>query len=479
MQHLGESRRGRWALSAALLALALGCGARSALDCFGETCAALEAGGGSGGATASSGGVSGIGGSAGASQRPPGAGLGGSRGGLDPEIPVPPDTPIDSGGSTGEPETGNSSLFCPVGGGVDGGVNVSTYAELERYQNCETIRGDLIVRGADFVDLGPLSNLREVHGSVILNTTGSLRGLSALLSVDSLVIEQFGGRTLTPLSHLAVIRDRLSITGAALLTDLDGLSALETVQSIELINLPALRTLSSLIVPNQLDSFQAIDTPQLTDVSALAPLEEVGALALQNTGLGDLNGLQNLTRATSVALVNDASLGSLSQLERLGSLTLLMLDGVGLSNVNGLEGLGTLENTILQNNPNSNPVLARLPVFSNAEVLQKIYIRDNPQLATGPSFPLATSADFITVSENPSLTQLNGFASLTRARAIEIVRNTALVALDFSQLTSARNVRIKCNTSLDEASLEPLSSVSAQSSITGNLGSLTPCAPDE
>jgi hypothetical protein len=489
------------ALSAWLLApvLALGCGARSAIDCFGETCAALEAGvaGGAGGSGGSRGGAGGGVGSVGS---PPIAALGGTGGGRNPEIPVPDDTPIvRPGNDPVESGTESNSRFCGPGKSstVQASVSVSTYAELERYTECQEIEGDLIIRGADFEDLRPLGALRRVGGSLILNTTGSLRGLGALEEVESLVIEQFRGDTLSPLRRLARVLQQLSITGADRITDLSGLGALVAVQRVELIGDGSLQTLDGLNVPRQLDGLRLLDLPELRNVSALAPLERVDAIEIQNTALSELNGLQNLSEATSLALADNAALGSLSQLGRLGGLSLLFLQGLGVSNANGLEGLKTLENVIIQNNPNlvdvdalgqvqqltelsviSNPVLARLPQFSNAQSLQKVHVRDNALLASGPLFPIATNAEFVVVSENPSLTALNGFASLTSARSIEITDNPALSALDFSQLTSARTVRIYCNISLDEASLEPLRSVSGQAIISGNLGSPTSCESD-
>jgi hypothetical protein len=471
--------------------LALGCGARSGVECLGDTCAALEGIGGAGGVTASAG-RGGSGGTGGASNPPPLA----SQGGRNSEIPVPDDTPIVRPGRDPiEPVPGSPA--CANGGTFNGSVFVSDKAELERYEGCREIEGDLTIRGTDFDDLRPLASLRRVGGALILNTLGTLRGLGALESVDSLVIEQFGGDTLAPLGRLARIRAQLSISGAAQISTLRGLGALESVARIELLGNPALQSLSGLKVPTSLEAFRAIDVPQLTDLTALAPLQVIGTLEVQNTAVTDLSGLQNLREASSLALVDDVALASLSQLVSLDTVRVLFLENLGLVNANGLEHLRVLEDVIIQSNRNlvdvdalgsvqdlvelsviSNPALARLPQFPNVQLLQKLHIRDNSLLATGPAFPSATSAEFVIVAENPSLTQLNGFPSLLTARSIDITDNAALGSVAFSQLTSARTVRILCNAALDEASLEPLRSVASQAIISGNLGSPTACTSE-
>jgi hypothetical protein len=482
--------------------LSAGCGARSGLECFGETCSSLNdnpAGfdpdddfpsAGAGGST-------GRGGSAGIGSGGSGArgGRGGSSGrGGSAVVPeeIPSSTPID----TPAPQVCREGVF-------DGSIDVSSTEQLAGLERCEVIDGDLTIFGVGIADLRPLSRLRTVTRSLnIVSYGGTLDGLEALEAVDSLTLDNTTVLTLEPLRNLRQIGGFTGFADTGVLrlnqnhnlTSLSGLGSLvEEVSSIEISNNGSLTSLVGLNVPGQLQSVSLSGNP-LSDVDGLLSLQLVETLLIEESpSLTSLSGLANLQAVVTLSLVNDVSLSELTL--PVGSIDVLYLDNVGVTSLNGLSNISRIENAVIQRNPNlvdidrlgsletlaelsvlDNPSLVRLPDFVGLTDLQQLHVRGNPLLAAGPGYPLVADAGSLLISENPSLTNLTGFATLQRARTIDISRNANLVEVDLGTLGSVRNVRITCNTALPESPLQTmLSEVAGTIDVWGNQGSATAC----
>lgn len=484
-----------------LAALSLACGARSGLDCLGESCSrlgedddeqqGLDPGGDDDGDDDDDD-APGL--------RPPfGTGSGGQPGRPRPSdddpFPeqIPTDTPIDA----------PSSSFCPSGGTLNGSVDVSDRATLEALRGCSAIEGDLVIFGAGISDLEPLSQLRIIGGELrVTSYPGSLTGLEALESVDALTIQNSSVSTLAPLRNLRRIdgigragSGRIELSQNSGLTSLSGLDSIQEVEALAISENLALTTLAGLNVPAELESVSIRSNPLLTDLAGLANLQRVQAIEIEDSpSLPSLGTLSNLQAAVSMALVNDPNLTDLNL--PIGSINVFYLDNVGVTTLSGLSGVTLVESAVIQNNASlvdidrlgsvdglaelsviSNPNLARLPEFGGIENLRQLHVRNNLSLAAGPAYPRVTEAGTILISENPSLSNLTGFAALQSVRSLDISRNPSLVGVSLPGLLSARNLRIICNTQLPEASVQSeLMDVAGTVDVWGNQGSATPCA---
>jgi hypothetical protein len=477
-------------------ALSLACGARSGLECFGESCA--RPGDGEGGQPA----FEPDDGDDEPTLRPP-SGAGGSSGiGGQPIRPSPPDDePFPEQFPSETPIDRPLSSFCPAGGTLNRSIEVSDGATLEALRGCSVIDGRLTITGTSLSDLAPLSRLRIVTRALrIASYAGTLDGLQGLQSVGTLTIENSSIPTLLPLQNLQQIVGDAASGGALELNqngglfDLAGLGSLQVVAAITISGNPSLVTLAGLSVPAEFESLSILDNPQLIDLTGLENLQLAKTIGIENsTALSNLAALSNLQAAASLALVN---LPAVTTLELpIGSIDVFYLENVGVTNLSGLTGLRVMQSAIIQNNPSlidvdrlgslealqelsviNNSSLVRLPDFAGIFSVEQVYVRNNPVLAVGPSYPLVAEAGTILISENPSLTQLTGFRVLQRVRELDISRNPSLVELDLGTLGSARNMRIICNTALPESSLEALMlNVEGTVDIWGNQGSPTLC----
>ncbi len=486
--------------------LSAGCGARSQLDCLGGECRAFRDGSaepdeglGSGGASGSRGGPVGV------------TGMGG-RGPSPVEMPIAtggrptrPPSSAPNEGSVPPPTVTPRAFRCSAGGSLAGSVEITSRAELESLEGCERIDGDLTIHSLATPNLSPLSRLRVVTGTLSLNMSGSLEGLEALESVNNLILEWLDVTTLEPLGSLTSIGNASGTDSGVLfinnssLRDLTGLGSIQRVNHIGLSDNVRLQTLSGLGVPRHVNEIRLNGNTSLRDISALSPLTSFEVLELTDAAVVSLRGLENVTRASSLVLVDDPVLTDTSGLENLGALQVLFIENVGLTNVAGLSNLRQVKNVVIQGNPvlaeldglaqlqlleelsvSDNPNLSHLPEIAAVTVLQQISVTSNARLETGPRFPGVVTANFVTITQNPQLTEVLGFAALRDTRSVDISRNDSLLAVNLGSLTAALTLRIVCNSSLPEASLAPLLELDfGSANIHGNLGSPVPCSPTE
>jgi hypothetical protein len=477
------------------LVVLAGCGARSAIDCFGETCQAAGAGG-----TSSD-----------------GVGSAGTGGRFDPTVPVDleppgdrPPTPIPPRDDPDEPDTTpdveppRSFTLCELSDTYRGSVTITRAAELATIAGCRGIIGDLLIANFTAENLEPLRSLETVRGALtITGFSGSLEGLNNLESVDSLGLEGIDTPTLSPLRRLSDIGGaragvashvgELYISAAPNLQNLDGLGGIETVGSIALQHNSALESLAGLQVPPTFVRLTLTDNPILRDVADLG-ITALDTLEIEQTGLSSLAGFGSLQEVDTLALINNVFLTSIGELVALQRVRVWYIEQLPLTTLPVFPALNTATQVLVQNNQSlvdvdslasiglisqldviGNPSLLRLPSFPNLTTLQEVHIRDNQSLGSGPDFPNATRAEFISIIENPALPALRGFRTLESVRAVDISKNPLLTEVDFSALLSARTVRINCNVALPDTSLDPLRDVDGQLNFTGNLGSSQPC----
>jgi hypothetical protein len=452
--------------------LAVGCGSRSGLDCFGDTC---QVGG------SSSVGVAGGGGATGEDEDPP-------------PVIIPPREPPGSG-SPSPSRCGASSTFV-------GSVEVNAQSDLERLAGCVVVDGDLQINLFGD-DLSALSELESVTGTLGLSLSGSLEGLENLDQVGNLSLVQLDVPSLRPLADLRTIGDTgrrggrgdLTIQGLQRQRDLDGLGGIESVRRIMIAEAGSLESLDGLAVPAEVNSISVSGSPAIVDISALTPLQVVdGDLSLAYLGITTLTGLHNLEQASNVRLSNLPALSHIRALQNLPEVQTMEVQEVAVRQLDGLETLRSATNIIIISNPNltnigalaslerlsqllisDNPQLRNVPNVPAVDRLQRVEIERNPLLPFIPLFPGVTEIEFLSVIDNASLLSLRGFSGLQRARSIDIRQNPTLEEVPLEALTSARELTISCNAALLESSIEPLRAVSDSASFSGNLGSSAPC----
>ncbi|MEY4545681.1 MAG: hypothetical protein RL685_1876 [Pseudomonadota bacterium] len=373
-------------------------------------------------------------------------------------------------GSGQETTAVGSELIC--GDGTRTGIIVaSRQDQLEALRGCTEINVDLELVGFPGMDLSPLSELRIVRGDLLVgargNITGSpvgtissLAGLEALEQVNNLSLAHLTTADLSALARLRSIRrdplgpqeegGRLSIYDCSVLHDLRGLDSLAEFAELSTQANAQLESLAGLQVPSTLRSVSLVDEPNLKDLGALAPLEEVGELALDGTAVANLDALQ-LSSADRIFLRGNASLEQVD----------------GLSSLRNLRELDVLDNDRLQ----------ELPGFNEVQGVEFVSVVDNAELRSVPSFQSslgATAASFyfsrqpeglvrgqtyygfnlFEVANNPKLLRITPMGASYTSRQVVIHDNASLIEIDFGAVNNLSLLRIHDNATLTRIGLE-------------------------
>jgi hypothetical protein len=332
-------------------------------------------------------------------------------------------------------------------------------ADVDALSGCRELPRHLHIRipedeAATFT-LAPLAELEVVHGLLsIVGPLGSLAGLEALEQVGSLELERLQVPDLIPLRGLRRVEGGLdnadiSIVDCEAITDLAGLDHLTNWSSLALNDLPGLVTLAGLQTPPRLEQVVIMGAPQLSDISALAPVEELRRLALYSTAVARFERFR-LGRAEEIELaLNPAliDLGGLSRLETVGNLVIIQngaLERVELPDLSSYEGISITGNAVLQNVPR---------YFTDTG--------NNALSAGGGLEPLTITSGRVLfeVGDNPQVKSIAmplGFGDLQQ---VAIYRNPSLISLDMGSLYRADNLWIQDNAVLDSVTAPTLERV--------------------
>jgi hypothetical protein len=371
-------------------------------------------------------------------------------------------------------------------------------ADVVALRGCRELPGDLYIRipeseQATFT-LAPLAELEVVHG--VLSIAGpltSLAGLEALEQVGSLQLESLLVSDLIPLRGLRRVQGGLSDAGVFgsvsiqacdELTDLSGLASLTDWRSLFLGNLDALVTLAGLQAPPRLDQLMIMGAPRLSDISALAGVEDLNHLVLSNTAVArfehfELEVAELIELASNPALTD---LDGLDELEIVGNLMIRenpALERVELPELASYEGISITGNAVLQAVP---PYLAERgsAMISPSGDLEPLGIRsgrvlfevgDNPQVKTIALPGYFGDLQQVAIYQNPSLISLD-MTYLSRADNIWIQDNTVLASVAAPALERVDDLAIRNNPAL---SVAPFANVQTFArDVTGNLDELAP-----
>lgn len=399
---------------------------------------------------------------------------------------------VDLGGGSTTRQTLQQGSRCIESPIVQGDALVTTQSDLDALGGCEEIAGDLIIDVFANASLSPLAALRAVGGSLRLGAfpqpagsetwepeqhlalraevdaiiadgyLPSLAGVESLQRVGNLEIHYVDAPSLTTFEsltsvnthHDSALAGRLIIQDCALV-NLDGLENVSGISDVILVDNPALEDIGSLTLSPSLMNVNILNSPQLTELSALAPITRLNTLYLVNLGIVNLDDLTNLSQVEIA--INLQENPKLANADRLGQLYF-----IGDLSVTG------------------NPVLATLPPLANLSTINSLTILDNAELTTiaidlparpeeysVQGTPIPGMTHFYDIGDNPKLEIISLAKGLERAQHVAIYDNPALSRIDLGTLTSLDRLSIDDNASLTTVQLGALTTVDSLS-VTNN-----------
>jgi len=274
-------------------------------------------------------------------------------------------------------------------------ITFSSQQELNdfavNYPNCTQINGINISVGtsdspSDISDLSPLNQIIILPNVTIQNNPllTNLNGLDNLLFVaNDLVIEN--NPMLTDLNVLSNVigMGSLEIIDNPALSTLTGIGPLSELSVLIVRNNPLLADLQNFVNTERLNSLYIINNAALNDLSGLDSLRFVGSGVFQNNdALSSLNGLQNISNISSILkITSNQSLTDLSDLQNIVNINRLeIVSNQNLTSLSDLENLSTVEEIIIDENNILNDISGLGNIDHNE--LDSLRITNNPQLST-------------------------------------------------------------------------------------------------
>jgi hypothetical protein len=303
-----------------------------------------------------------------------------------------------------------------------------------------------------------LSELRELDKLVLSNlpSLGSLDGLQNIEQITAeLSITNCDG--LQDLTGLGSIAPLLTISENDELTSLTGRAERGAPSAITVSMNPKLEGLSGLLTAEteRLESLMLMALPQLTSLSGLSQLREIGDFTIYHcTALTNVDGLENLHVLSALTMVNAPhvqNLNGLANLERADAS--LYLNNV--PQLTTLQGLAKLEQT-------KNLLINGLSSLKDLRGLEGIREIDGFEIAANAALESFTGLENLTranntilIANNMALSSLDGLSGLSSVQAFYVSANMSLSSLrGLGALATANTLAIQGNRSLPECEVE-------------------------
>lgn len=372
-----------------------------------------------------------------------------------------------------EPVGEETASPCDVSIGASGTLLVETQADVDALNGCRELPGSLFIdlpEGAESLSLAPLAELEAVRGVLAIEgPITSLAGLEALEQVSGLSLQGLLVSDLTPLRGLRTmlrqpdyrrIGGAISIAGCHQLVDLQGLENLTVWDSLSITDMSGLVTLAGLQAPSRADSIEVSFAPQLSDVSALARVEEVGTFLLAATAVEGLDGFL-LQVADSVQIGANPTLASLDGLSRLMTVGILGIGDndallrVELPALDDFESITIVDNAVLEAVPQ---YTASSGTFVPPAVTPYRGSFVPPAAGVDPTYFRLLRSSF-EVGGNPQLKSVVLPTTFSDIEQVAIYDNASLALLDLGYLRRSDGLAIQDNAVLDTASAPALERV--------------------
>jgi hypothetical protein len=371
-------------------------------------------------------------------------------------------------------------------------ITLSTQALVDAF-NWTQVNGTITITGSGITNLNGLSELTKCQSLVISNNPGltNIIGLANLGEVEhNLTIRQnsiltniTGFSSLTTVGQLNV--DALTIDNNDNLLNVDGLFSLNFATKLIISGNAKLANLNGLSALTSVEHFFIIsDNPLLMSLAGLSHLSSIsstsGNLTIDNNdALTNVNGLSGLTYAAGLIIENNSALSNLDALSHLtqvqfGGLTIDNNDA--LTNIDGLNGITLLfGDLIVTNNQALLNVdgLSHIGGLNNLDARHNLEIKDNPSLTNvdGLSSVVGVRDGDLAIQNNDALTNIDGLSKLTLVGEVLIISdNLLLTNVDgLSHLEAVGGMTIDHNSALTNLDgLSALKTVIRQLSIQFN-----------
>ena len=289
-----------------------------------------------------------------------------------------------------------------------GDLTFSSQAEVNAFPaNCAIINGNLIINGDDITDLSNLLSIQQVTGSVIIGDT-----VQGVVGNDLLT-------NLEGLNNIETIDSNLIICQNPVLESLSGFSSLAEVGGdIVVKNCDSLDSFTLIVLNGVGGNITLSGLPLLVEVGPFNFTQHNGSIVIDGTGLVGLGGfsgllgiggdlfIQNNPNLTELNLQNLIDLGGCLHIIN----NVLVVDLSGLGNIQTIGGdIRIIDNDLIQNVDDlgsltsingslvisENDLLANLDSLANLlQVLDSLVVTNNPNLsACCGLFPLLSGAN--------------------------------------------------------------------------------------
>lgn len=345
----------------------------------------------------------------------------------------------------------------------------------------------LAAQDAELLANGWLASLAGLEG---LERVGALflegTSVSDLSALEQLRV--IGGQVARTGNVLSLETGSLSLIANRSLVDLQGLESVRGVDALLIVDSPSLQSLSGIVLEPELTAVNLSDAPELVDLSALSPLVNVISLTLSGLGVADLSALSSLQTAELIgihgnpALVDASGLATLvraasvafsqnAALRRLPSFgqwffvpdELLILDNPVLETV-ALDFGGFPATRLVDGSEHVVPTNV-VEIRGNAG-LSSVSIPAHPAREDGAANGGLTSVDFFLLSDNPSLSSVD-FGGLRRAGVLSIANHASLDSVTLGSLARVEELLVTNNPQLSAAVFDGVATF--ERTLSGNL----------
>jgi hypothetical protein len=297
------------------------------------------------------------------------------------------------------------------------------------------------------IDQAPLTTL----------TLGALSQVGGEVWIKKTQLSTLSLPMLSSMGFRAYIYDHPNLTSLTM-------PALQSVGTLEVMDMPQLivldlRALTSAAgfalarAPQLAQSqFQIGTLTQLSDrlvlsglpwanVQSFEPLQSVGLLSISEfTQLANLSAFNNLTTATSVWILNNPALTSISGFPQLGPAIqrLEISQNAQLASITGFASLTQITDRLmlLANG------FAQLNAFPNLQTINYVVIEDSPNLTSVSGFGALTTGGSFYFTRDPELVSISGFGSLQTLSSLQATQNAKLASIAMPALRSTLSVNV-------------------------------------
>ncbi|CAL2082421.1 exported hypothetical protein [Tenacibaculum sp. 190524A05c] len=341
-------------------------------------------------------------------------------------------------------------------------VGYNNLTDLQGLHNLITVK-NLTITEPNLPNLNDLDKLRTVDRLIVQSNSiiTSLEGLENITSVDEILFSDL--TALGDLNYFPNVSSlpRLKLRGLNSITNLTGLNALQTVSNFEIESCSSLASLSGI---TNLDSVVTLLSLKYLPISNLSGAENITSLS--DLTIDTCDNLVNLTGLTNVTALGDISITDAAAFENFNGLTNTnTIESVTIDNCDSLSGfVGLKANSTDTIEVKNCDAITNLSGLSSFTTLASLTIQNCSTFSSLNGIQNLASLDRLSI-RNTGVTSMTGFPSISSVNYILILDNTSLTSLDgFESLTEIGQINISGNGLLNVDGLQNLVSLNPDNS---------------